>query len=137
MELLHIKVAGKGIRGLSDMFNKDTLREMLLYVGVSGFVMKETCKAEAFQASVDRDVRNLSNLLVDIIGNDDAHEIRSRADAVFCGEDGSMGLKNGKRYWVSSRVNSRHIVLSVWSQNGKCCDVPYSSVEKVLENWKF
>ena len=54
-------------------------------------------------------------------------------NAIFIGQDGSCGFEYGKVYCVSSFVTSDR---KIWieARNRSCS---YSSLEAVLENWKF
>lgn len=52
--------------------------------------------------------------------------------AKFIGEDGSMGLRKGKLSSVSIYTASNYIWVD-WGAN-RC---PYSSLEKLKENWEW
>jgi hypothetical protein len=59
----------------------------------------------------------------------------------FIGKDGSMGLRHGRKYSVSIETRGTFIVVSWTSEVGvgdkaktQCC--PYSSLQKLAENWQ-
>lgn len=52
---------------------------------------------------------------------------------VFVGKNGSMGFKNGEEYKFLTYYDAGYLHLK--TTNGLWC--PYSSVEKLLENWRI
>ena len=58
----------------------------------------------------------------------DKHKMR------FIGEDGSMGLKKGKAYFVRIYTKLGHIVVCWDNAGNKVC--PYSSIKTLCENWE-
>lgn len=62
--------------------------------------------------------------------------------AIFIGEDGSRGFKHGKTYELNSDIRPIHVsrgektCICLFDRNSKAW-CPYSSLEKILENWHF
>ena len=66
--------------------------------------------------------------------------------AIFIGEDGSRGFKYGQTYELNSDIRPIHIGGKIFGQEKTCICLfdrnskawcPYSSLEKILENWRF
>ena len=53
--------------------------------------------------------------------------------AVFIGQDGSMGYRNGQSYDLMIMIRDRRIWVS--SQYASIC--PYDTMRALLKNWKF
>lgn len=53
--------------------------------------------------------------------------------AIFIGEDGSMGFKNGQTYRI--RTECRENMIYVLEIHGLFC--PYSNIEAFLRNWRL
>lgn len=67
--------------------------------------------------------------------------------AIFIGKDGSRGFKHGQTYELNSDIRPVHVgggyifgqektCICLFDRNSKAW-CPYSSLEKVLENWHF
>lgn len=56
----------------------------------------------------------------------------------FIGEDGSLGLENGKDYYISIMHFRKTEKLLVWIQKGagKMVTCPYSNERSFKKNWK-
>ena len=58
--------------------------------------------------------------------------------ATFIGENGSMGLKNGKIYnLIAIKSAAYPIALQVQEQKQKSFVCPYNSFESLFKNWEF
>lgn len=59
--------------------------------------------------------------------------------AIFIGADGSLGLKNGEKYYIVLKKGSykgkEHIWIRVIGLFGEFVYCPYTSKELLLKNW--